>query len=129
LVITTIAKSYAKTLNEKQKMKVYERTLNYAISSSNNVKKENSAYIHSEDNLNNLGYEYLNKNENEKALEIFKLNVLINPTSGNAYDSYGEILLKINKKEEAIKMYKKSVELNPENENGKRVLEELLKQS
>ena len=92
------------------------------------MKKENSAYIHSEDNLNNLGYEYLNKNENEKALEIFKLNVLLNPTSGNAHDSYGEILLKINKKEEATKMYKKSIELNPENENGKRVLEELLKQ-
>ena len=128
LVITTIAKSYAETLNKKQKTEVYERTLNYAISSSNNVKKENIAYIHSEDNLNNLGYEYLNKNENEKALEIFKLNVLLYPNSGNAYDSYGEILLKINIKEEAIKMYKKSIELNPENENGKRVLEELLKQ-
>jgi tetratricopeptide (TPR) repeat protein len=129
LVITTIAKSYAETLNEKQKTEVYKRTLDYAISSSNNVKKENTAYIHSEDNLNNLGYEYLNKNENEKALDIFKLNILLNPTSGNAYDSYGEILLKINKKEEAIKMYKKSVELNPQNENGKRVLDKLLKQS
>lgn len=129
LVITTIAKSYAETLNEKQKTEVYERALNYAISSSNNVKKENSTYIHSEDNLNNLGYEYLNKNENEKALEIFKLNVLLNPSSGNAYDSYGEVLLKMNKKEEAIIMYKKSIELNPENKNGKRVLDELLKQS
>lgn len=127
LVITTITKSYAETLNEKQKTEVYKRTLNYAISSLNNVKKDNTTYIHSEDNLNNLGYEYLNKNENEKALEIFKLNVLLNPTSGNAYDSYGEILLKMNKKEEAIKMYKKSVELNPENENGKKVLNILLK--
>ncbi|MNR42950.1 Tetratricopeptide repeat protein [compost metagenome] len=93
------------------------------------MKKENSAYIHSEDNLNNLGYEYLNKNENEKALEIFKLNVLLNPSSGNVYDSYGEVLLKMNKKEEAIIMYKKSIELNPENKNGKKVLDELLKQS
>lgn len=129
LVITTIAKSYAETINKRQKTEVYERTLNYAISSSNNVKKENSAYIHSEDNLNNLGYEYLNKNENEKALEIFKLNVLLNPSSGNAYDSYGEVLLKMNNKQEAIIMYKKSIELNPENENGKRILDELLKQS
>lgn len=127
LVITTITKSYAEMLNEKQKTEVYKRTLNYASSSLNNMKKENIAYIHSEDNLNNLGYEYLNKNENEKALEIFKLNVLLNPTSGNAYDSYGEILLKMNKKEEAIKMYKKSVELNPENQNGKKVLDILLK--
>jgi tetratricopeptide (TPR) repeat protein len=129
LVITTISKSYAETLNVKQKTEVYKSTLDYAISSSNNVKKENTAYIHSEDNLNSLGYDYLNKNEIEKALEIFKLNVMLNPTSGNVYDSYGEILLKINKKEEAIKMYKKSVELNPENENGKRVLDGLLKQS
>jgi tetratricopeptide (TPR) repeat protein len=129
LVITTIAKSYAETLNEKQKAEVYKRTLNYAISSSNNVKKENTAYIHSEDNLNNLGYEYINKNENKKALEIFKLNVLLNPASGNAYDSYGEILLKMNKNEEAVKMYTKSVELNPENENGKKVLDKLLKQT
>ena len=71
---------------------------------------------------------YLNKNENEKALEIFKLNVLLNPSSGNAYDSYGEVLLKMNKKEDAIKMYKKSIELNPENENGKKVINELSKQ-
>lgn len=127
LVITTIAKSYAETLNKKQKTEVYNRTLNYAISSSNNVKKENTAYIHSEDNLNNLGYKYLNKNENLKALEIFKLNVLLYPASGNVYDSYGEILLKMNNKEEAIKMYQKSVELNPENENGKNVLAKLFK--
>ena len=128
LVITTIAKSYAETLNEKEKIKVYERALNYTINSSNNVKKENNTYIHSEDNLNNLGYEYLNKNENEKALEILKLNVLLYPNSGNVFDSYAEILLKMNKKEDAIKMYKKSIELNPENENGKKVLDKLSKQ-
>jgi len=127
LVITRISKSYAELLSEKQKTEVYDRTLNYTISSLNTIKKENTAYIHSEDNLNNLGYDYLHKNENEKALEIFKLNVLLNPESANAYDSYGEILLKINRKEEAIKMYQKSIELNPLNKNGKRVLDELLK--
>lgn len=30
-------------------------------------------------------------------------------------------------KEEAVKMYLKSLELNPKSENGKRVLEQLLK--
>ena len=128
LVITTIAKSYAETLNEKKKNEVYERTLNYTINSLNNIKKENNKYIYSEDNLNNLGYEYLNKNENKKALEILKVNVLLYPNSGNVFDSYAEILLKMNKKEEAIKMYKKSIELNPENENGKKALDKLLKQ-
>jgi hypothetical protein len=32
------------------------------------------------------------------------------------------------RKEEAIKMYQKSMELNAENENGKKILEEILKQ-
>lgn len=87
------------------------------------------AYNNSEDDLNNWGYELLHKNENEKAIEVFKLNVLLNPTSSNAYDSYGEALLKINKKEEAIAMYKKSIALNPENTNGKEVLERIVKET
>ena len=125
LVISTIAKSYAETLDEKRKIEVYDRALNYAIASLNNLKKENNAYLQSEDNLNSLGYEYLNQNENEKALEIFRLNVLLFPTSANVYDSYGEILLKMNRKDESIKMYKKSLELNPKNENAKHVLEQI----
>ena len=125
LVISTIAKSYAETLDEKRKIEVYDRALNYAIASLNNLKKENNAYLQSEDNLNSLGYEYLNQNEKEKALEIFRLNVLLFPTSANVYDSYGEILLKMNRKDESIKMYKKSLELNPKNENAKHVLEQI----
>lgn len=126
LVITTIAKMYAN--GSKQKAEIQERTLQYAIQSFNEGKKEQLAYNNSEDDLNNWGYELLRKNENEKASEVFKLNVLLNPTSPNAYDSYGEALLKINKKEEAIAMYKKSIALNPENKNGKEVLERLAKQ-
>ncbi len=67
------------------------------------------------------------KGQIKNALEIFKLNVYLFPNSWNAYDSYGEVLLKDNNKEEAIKMYKKSIDLNPKNENGKKVLENLLK--
>ncbi len=62
-----------------------------------------------------------------KALEVFKLNVELNTDSWNAYDSYGESLLKNGQKEEAVKMYKKSVELNPNNENGKKILKEISK--
>lgn len=124
LVINTIAKSYAETQNNKQKIIVYERAMNYAIKSSNEVKKENKASL--ENNLNDLGYEFAYKNENEKALEIFKLNTLLFPTSSNAFESYGEVLVKMNKIEGAIKMYKKTIELKPENKNAKKVLEELL---
>ena len=37
LVINTIAKSYAETQKNKEKLEVYGRAMNYAISSSNNV--------------------------------------------------------------------------------------------
>lgn len=124
LVINTIAKSYAEILPDKQKIEVYGRAMTFAINSSNDVKKENKAAL--ENNLNDLGYKLIYKNENEKALEVFKLNTVLFSQSGNAFESYGELLLKMNKKDEAIKMYKKSLDLNPENENGKKVLAELL---
>jgi tetratricopeptide (TPR) repeat protein len=124
LVITTIARSYAEIVSDTQKIGIYKRSLNYAILASSETVREN----HSENNLNSWGYDLIGQGDSVKALEIFRLNVALNPTSWNAYDSYGETLLKFNQKEEAIKMYKKSVELNPENENGKKVLEELLKQ-
>ena len=131
LVISTIAKLYANS--SKQKAEILDRALQYAITACNEEKAkdlaEDLAFNHSEDDLNTWGYELLGKNENQKAAEVFKLNILLNPASANAYDSYGEALLKIDQKEEAIKMYKKSIELNPENKNGKEVLERIAKDS
>lgn len=124
LVINTITKSYAETQNEKDKAVVYERAMNYAINSSNDVKRENKASL--ENNLNDLGYEFMYKNENEKALELFKLNTIIFPTSSNTYGSYGELLAKLNRNEEAIKMYQKSIELDSKNEDSKKALTDLL---
>ncbi|CAM2797356.1 alpha/beta hydrolase fold [Flavobacterium succinicans] len=125
LIITTIAKLYARTSN--QKAEIQERALQYSITACNEEKAEDLTFNNSDDDLNTWGYELLGKNENQKAAEVFKLNMLLNPTNANTYDSYGEALLKIDQKEEAIKMYKKSIELNPENKNGKEVLEKITK--
>jgi tetratricopeptide (TPR) repeat protein len=81
----------------------------------------------SEDEFNNLGYDFLTSNDIMNAVETFKANTVLFPFSWNAYDSYGEALLKNGNKKEAIKMYKKSIELNPNNSEGKQTLEELLK--
>lgn len=125
LVINSIAKLYANS--SKQKAEILDRALQYSITACNEEKAAVLAFNNSEDDLNTWGYELLGKNENQKAAEIFKLNLTLNPSSANAYDSYGEALLKTHKKEEAIKMYKKSIELNPENKNGKEVLERITK--
>ena len=110
LVINSIAKLYANS--SKQKAEILDRALQYSITACNEEKAAVLAFNNSEDDLNTWGYELLGKNENQKAAEIFKLNLTLNPSSANAYDSYGEALLKTHKKEEAIKMYKKSIELN-----------------
>jgi D-alanyl-D-alanine-carboxypeptidase/D-alanyl-D-alanine-endopeptidase len=99
-----------------------------AIEAANELKKNNPQFHLKENEVNSWGYFLSGKNEDAKALEIFKMNVALYPDSWNVYDSYGEMLLKTGQKEEAIKMYKKSLELNPKNENGKKVLEEIIKQ-
>ena len=94
---------------------------------ANQTKKHEKDYNNSIDNLNDLGYVFMENGEMEKALEVFKLNVYLFPDNWNVYDSYGEALLNSNNKVDAIKMYKKSLELNPNNENAKIVLVKLNK--
>jgi pimeloyl-ACP methyl ester carboxylesterase len=127
LVIHAIVKSYITTLNKTNSDEVLKRALDYSMDAANNGKKEEIAYRHSEDDLNSWGYRLLQQGNLQRALEVFKLNVALNPDSWNVYDSYAEALLKNGQKEQAIKMYQKSIELNPANKNGKTILEELLK--
>lgn len=121
LIINTVIKAYIETLSEEKQNMVLKKALDNAIELSIDSKVNNR----SEHDLNTLGYSYLGNEEFDKALEIFKLTTTLFPDSFNAYDSYGEALLKADKKEDAIKMYEKSIELNPENENGKTVLRQL----
>ncbi|MBK1896099.1 serine hydrolase [Chryseobacterium paridis] len=96
-----------------------------AIELVNSEKKKNPDFKPQEFELNEWGYRMMSKNELKNASEIFKLNVYLFPNSSNAYDSYGEVLLKLGDKDQSIKMYQKSIELNPDNENGKEVLKKL----
>ncbi len=71
-----------------------------------------------EDALNFYGYQLLWNNEDQDAFLIFKMILSEFPNSSNAYDSYGEICLKIGDKNQALTNYKKSLELNPDNFNA-----------
>jgi CubicO group peptidase (beta-lactamase class C family) len=88
-------------------------------------KNQPDKYDFSEVQLNELGYYYMGKDDLEKAIAIFKLNVEVFPYAFNVYDSYGEALLAQGAREEAVENYKKSVSLNPGNENGIQVLNDL----
>lgn len=78
-----------------------------------------------ENSLNATGYNLISANRLNDAIEVFKLNVKLNPNAWNTYDSLGEALALAGNKEEAIENYEKSVKLNPKNDNGIKALEKL----
>lgn len=110
-------------------MKVSLRKIGFdkAIPFAEAQKMNNPLFTPNEFEINEWGYRIMANGILKNAVEIFKLNTHLFPTSGNAFDSYGEALLKDGKKEEAIKAYQKSIALSPDNEHGKKVLETLLK--
>ncbi len=89
------------------------------------LRKDSLKYYAKESEFNHLGYHLMGKDKISEALTDFKTTIELYPNSWNAYDSYGEALLKVGNKVEAIKMYKKSIELNPQNTNGQMVLKHL----
>jgi len=108
---------------------IIERGVTEARPDIDRVRSANpGSKILEEDPVNWLGYHFLLWWGREKeALDVFQLNVDLNPGSANAYDSLGEALLFFGRTDEAIAAYRKSLELNPENQNAASVLERLTK--
>lgn len=84
----------------------------------------NQNYSLKEDEVNTWGYQLLEQNKKNEALQVFKLNTLLFPKSWNVYDSYGEILETLGNRKEAIINYRKSLELNPDNTNARKYLDD-----
>ena len=124
IVINAIISQYANYLEPKQKLVILEKGLLFSSQMFNENKKNEVKCGQSENDLITWGYSRLEKNEIEKAIEIFKLNVLLNPNGWNNYDSLGEAYFKAGNKELATKNYKKSLELNPKNDSALKFLEE-----
>lgn len=87
--------------------------------------RDSSAYYLREEEMNNVGYAIMQENQLVEARKVFELNVTLFPKSSNAFDSLGEIYLKLNNKPLAIKYYEKSIALNPKNENAIEILKTL----
>lgn len=127
LVINGIVTLYANHVMPTKKAVILERGYAQELMAANEDRRSLVKYWHSEDDLNEWGYSLLRQNEAQKALEVFKLNVMLHPESANAFDSLAEGYLKIGNTELAVQNYKKSLELNPKNENAKKVLKQILK--
>lgn len=76
--------------------------------------------------LNDLGYAFIfARNDVDSALELFRLNTELFPEIGNAWDSYGEALLKKGQEQEALKAYQKALSINPDIPSAQEAVKEL----
>jgi tetratricopeptide (TPR) repeat protein len=78
-----------------------------------------------ENEFNSLGYSLIAKGMTGAAIEVFKMNVEMNPQSANVYDSLGEAYMLNGDKELAVENYRKSLQLNPDNANARQMLDRL----
>ncbi len=87
--------------------------------------KKTSKYYFVEGEINAHGYRFMQANQTDKAIAMFKLNVELFPDAWNVYDSLGEALAKAGDTPGATKMYEKSLALNPQSPSGKDALARL----
>ncbi|MEI6613386.1 MAG: alpha/beta fold hydrolase [Chrysiogenales bacterium] len=80
-----------------------------------------------ENEMNRLGYTYLQEGKIKDAIELLRINTVAFPDSANVFDSLGEAYMKDGQNGPAIVNYEKSLLLNPNNANAKDVLAVLKK--
>lgn len=85
--------------------------------------QDDTDYLIDEGDLNRLGYNYLRKNEYEKAIVVFKMNVVLYPESDNVYDSLADGYLRSGDSVQAATHYKKALEINPSNSRATKFIE------
>ena len=81
--------------------------------------------LYNDRHLNFFGYELMNDNKLDEAIEVFKLNAKLFPGEPNVWDSLAEAYVHKGENELAITNYKKVLELAPNNPNAKKMLEKL----
>jgi len=115
-------KKLAKTLkvpSDYLKDKEYNKALEGYLA----IQKEdsNSVFLNQRD-INKFGYQYL-KDENYKdAIEVFKLNAALHPTSDNVYDSLAEAYARSGDSLQAYNNYKKALKYNTGNRRAKQFI-------
>ncbi len=88
------------------------------------IKKQDSTSVFiRERDFNNMGYKYFREQELEKAIEVFKINVALHPSSANVYDSLGQAYLVSGDSIQAYTNYKKSLEFNNSNKRAEKFIE------
>ncbi|MCW3084004.1 MAG: Methyltransferase type 11 [Bacteroidetes bacterium] len=84
-----------------------------------------AVYTTLENYVNTVGYQWLNNNKLQAAINVLKINIALYPDSANAFDSMGEAYMKNLQYALALQNYTKSLALDPDNDNAKDAVKKL----
>lgn len=88
------------------------------------IQKEDSTSVFiRERTFNKFGYQYLRDKNYKDAIEVFKLNTVLYPTSDNVYDSLADAFARSGDSAQALVNYKKALQFNTGNRSAKRFIE------
>ncbi len=94
------------------------------------MQKEDPEVVLFEENaMNILGYQLLQSQRMEDAVDVFKLNIEAYPDSWNVYDSLGEAYALQGDVPKAIEFYSTALEMNPGDRRIEQILVDLKKRS
>jgi dienelactone hydrolase len=89
------------------------------------MKKEKADFKVEESAMNDWATELEGDGHVAESVEVLKLNVVMYPESGNAWETLGEAQEKAGRKADAAESYQKALEKDPENMDAKRKLKAL----
>jgi CubicO group peptidase (beta-lactamase class C family) len=75
--------------------------------------------------LNDIGYNFLEDNKVNKALDFFKLNTKLFPEDANVWDSLGEATLAAGDKKAALQHYQKALTIDPKFSSALEMIQQL----
>ncbi len=89
------------------------------------INDERYRFFDFESELNNTGYNMINRKQFEQAIAIFTFVTQLFPDSANAWDSLAEGFLKAGDKQKAAEYYNKAIAMDPDGPTGKNAREML----
>ena len=98
---------------------------NQAVEKYKTLIGEEGKYYSSPEELNNLGYELIAKEQMQSAISVFTLAVSEFPQNANLFDSLGEAYFLDGNYEKALINYQKSLDLNAANTNAIKMIERI----
>jgi CubicO group peptidase (beta-lactamase class C family) len=103
---------------KKLRLALLKQGFSKAVRVASDLKKIDPEFMLTEQQLNSWGYSLISQGKKQEGLNILQLNVTLNPTSWNVYDSVAEAYELNGYRNLATKNYKRSLEINPDNKNA-----------